>query len=202
MSKLIGFIEAENSETNNAFQFIRRSKWTNGSKFQILGRAFMKPVYKDADPKTEKKLNDEAKPSPVLKTTLDLIYVNSRFKSKIDKDDNILTHNGTFDAFFNDLLDRQAVCNMTDAQVLDWLVEHMQGIELTIEVVPYVAKGDYPANWINFHFANPNQRPQLPTPTSQQQPQSAPQQTAPQQPLAAQPQYAPQQSPYQATAVF
>lgn len=193
MSKLIGFREANNSETNNAVQFIRRSNWSNGVKFYILKWAFMKPVYTDADKAKEKKLNDEAKPCPVFITTLDPIFVNSRFKSRIDKDDNILKHNGTFDQYLNAVLDRRIECQMSDTQVLDWVVEHVRGVELEVRVAPYITKDSYPANWVDFDFANPNYKPQLPTPQ---------QQAAPQQPLAAQPQPAPQQPLYQATAAF
>ena len=195
MSKLIGFREAKDNETNNAVSFIRRSKWTNGSKFQITGFRFMVPVYKDDDPKKESKLNSEARPCPVLDTTLDIIYINSRFKSKIDKDDNILKHDGTFDQYLDALLDRQALCQMSDTQTINWLVEHMRGVDLVVQATPYVTKEGYPANWIDFYFESINQAPQLPTPQ---------QQTAPQQPQGSpqQPQPAPQQPPYQAAAVF
>lgn len=137
MAELTGFQTASQSEIEDASKLKTLTRGT--SPFQ-QGVAFTISGYSYEKAELDGKVSSDAKPQPVLLTSVGSLFVKSLGRNGVKSDGEILEHKGTFNAFVKDILSNPANRDKNDGQLLQLIVDGCQGKTILVDRIPYSAK--------------------------------------------------------------
>lgn len=106
------------------------SPFQDGKTFKVSGYG-----YKILE--TDGKTSEEARPLPVLKTTLGDLFISMAVRSKVSADGVVLTPDGTFNDFVRDTILENP--NKTNKELLSLIVKGCGSKEVTVRRTPYPA---------------------------------------------------------------
>lgn len=151
MAELTGFRTASQSEIENASKLNTLSRGT--SPFQ-QGVALTISGYSYEKAEIDGKVAADAKPQPVLKTSVGSLFVKSLSRNGVKADGSIIEHKGTFNAFVRDIIASNPDKN--DGQLLQLIVDGCQGKTILVDRIPYSAKSKdgrvYATSLVDFNF--------------------------------------------------
>ncbi len=117
------------------------SPFQDGKTFRVSGYG-----YKVLE--TDGKASENAKPLPVLKTTLGDLFISMAIRSKVSADGEILTPDGTFNDFIRDTI--LANPDKTNKELLSLIVEGCKDKEVTIRRTPYPSMTKDNVRYVSF----------------------------------------------------
>lgn len=104
------------------------SPFQDGKTFKVSGYG-----YKVLE--TDGKVSEDARPLPVLKTTLGDLFISMAVRPKVSADGEILTPDGTFNDFVRDTI--LANPDKTNKELLSLIVKGCKDKEVTVRRTPY-----------------------------------------------------------------
>lgn len=137
MADTINFRPASQAETESANMSNSLSSGT--SPFQ-QGVVFTITGYRYECLQVNGKDKSDAKPQPVLVTSVGSLFVKSLLRSVVKDDGSILEHNGTFNTFVKGVLANPANKDKNDGQILQLIVDDCKDKQFIVNRVPYSAK--------------------------------------------------------------
>lgn len=153
MAELTGFQTASQSEIESANKLntLRRgtSPFQQGVAFTVSGFSYEKAEI-------DGKVAADAKPQPVLVTSIGSLFVKSLNRNAVKADGTILEHKGSFNAFIKDILADPAYNDKNDGQLLQLIVDGCQGKTILVDRIPYSAKSKdgriYATSLVDYNF--------------------------------------------------
>ncbi len=151
MAELTGFRTASQSEIESANQLNTLSRGTSpyqqGVVFTVTGFTYQKAEI-------DGKVPADAKPQPVLLTSLGALFVKPLNRGAVKADGTVLEHKGTFNQFVHKTIVENPDKN--DGQLLQLIVDGCQGKQLIVNRIPYSAKSKdgrtYAASLVDIDF--------------------------------------------------
>ena len=151
MAELTGFRTASQSEIENANKLNTLSRGTSpyqqGVTFTVTGYSYEKAEI-------DGKVAADARPQPVLVTSLGSLFVKPLNRNAVKADGSVLEHKGTFNAFVRDTIASNPTKN--DGELLQLIVDGCKDKTLLVERVPYSAKSKdgrtYATSMVDIHF--------------------------------------------------
>ncbi len=151
MAELTGFQTASQSEIESANKLNTLTRGTSpfqqGVVLTVTGFSYEKAEI-------DGKVAADAKPQPVLTTSLGSLFVKPLTRSVVKADGTILAHQGTFNTFVRDTIASNPTKN--DGELLQLIVDGCKDKRLIVERVPYSAKSKdgrtYATSLVDFHF--------------------------------------------------
>lgn len=151
MAELTGFQTASQSEIESANKLNTLSRGT--SPFQ-QGVAFTVSGFSYEKAEIDGKVAADAKPQPVLKTSIGSLFVKPLNRNAVKADGSVLEHKGTFNAFVRETIASNPDKN--DGQLLQLIVDGCQGKTLLVDRIPYSAKSKdgrtYATSMVDINF--------------------------------------------------
>lgn len=151
MAELTGFRTASQSEIESANKLNTLSRGT--SPFQ-QGVAFTISGFSYEKAEIDGKVAADAKPQPVLVTSIGSLFVKPLGRNAVKADGTILEHKGSFNAFVRGIIASNPDKN--DGQLLQLIVDGCQGKTLLVDRVPYSAKSKdgrtYATSMVDINF--------------------------------------------------
>lgn len=151
MAELTGFQTASQSEIESANKLNTLARGT--SPFQ-QGVALTVSGFSYEKAEIDGKVPADAKPQPVLVTSVGSLFVKSLNRSGVKADGSIIEHKGTFNAFVRETIASNPTKN--DGELLQLIVDGCKGKTLIVDRVPYSAKSKdgrtYATSLVDFHF--------------------------------------------------
>ena len=151
MAELTGFQTASQSEIESANKLNTLSRGT--SPFQ-QGVAFTVSGFSYEKAEIDGKVAADAKPQPVLVTSIGSLFVKPLNRNAVKADGSVLEHKGTFNAFVRETIASNPTKN--DGQLLQLIVDGCQGKTLLVDRIPYSAKSKdgrtYATSMVDINF--------------------------------------------------
>ena len=126
------------------------SPFQHGVVFNITGYDFVKPIYNDT------KATAEASFIPVLTTTVGNLFIKMLSRKGVNKDGEIVTHDGAFNAEIAEILSANADKN--DGETLTLIVNKYKNKKLVVNRKDYVAINKngqpYPTSLVDINFVD------------------------------------------------
>lgn len=135
MAELTGFRTASQSEIESANKLKTLTRGT--SPFQ-QGVAFTISGYSYEKAEIDGKVAADAKPQPVLVTSIGSLFVKPLRRNAVKADGSILEHKGTFNAFVGEILASNPDKN--DGECLQLIVDGCKDKTIIVDRIPYSAK--------------------------------------------------------------
>lgn len=151
MAELTGFQTASQPEIENANKLNTLSRGI--SPFQ-QGVAFTVSGFSYEKAEIDGKVPADAKPQPVLVTSIGSLFVKPLNRGAVRSDGTVLEHKGTFNAFVRETIANNPTLN--DGQLLQRIVDGCKDKMLLVERIPYSAKSKdrrtYATSLVDIHF--------------------------------------------------
>lgn len=152
--KLKGFASASQTDaqtaSNESTLARSQSPFQHGVTFKITGYDFVKPVYNDT------KASAEASFIPVLTTTIGNLFIKMLLRKGVDKDGNIVNHDGAFNQKIAEIL--SANTDKNDGEILQLILKDYKNQKLAVSRKDFVAVGkdgrSYPTSLVDINFAD------------------------------------------------
>lgn len=151
MAELTGFRTATSEEIQSANQENTLARSTSPFQqdvvFTVTGFSYEKPEI-------DGKVATDAKPQPVLTTSIGSLFVKPLNRNAVKADGTVLEHAGTFNKFVRDTISANATKN--NGEILQLIVDGCKDKPLIVERIPYSARAkdgrDYATSMVDIHF--------------------------------------------------
>ena len=151
MADTINFRPASQAETESANMSNSLSSGTSPFQRNVV---FTITGYRYECLQVNGKDKSDAKPQPVLVTSVGSLFVKSLNRNAVKADGSVLEHKGTFNAFVRETIASNPDKN--DGQLLQLIVDGCAGKTLLVDRIPYSAKSKdgrtYATSMVDINF--------------------------------------------------